>query len=132
PDELLVVGVHGEVRVEGRYVPSEDDGSVPGLLLTQVDRRTLQAWDGDGTPLWTWALDGAASSFDQDASTTVLDGRGLLASPGRLVALDARSGAELWRSARRAPAHLLPHGHPGGGVVKPRAYLRGGVRARKH
>jgi outer membrane protein assembly factor BamB len=126
PDELLVVGVHGEVRVEGRYVPSEDDGSVPGLLLTQVDRRTLQAWDGDGTPLWTWALDGAASSFDQDASTTVLDGRVLLASPGRLVALDAWSGAELWRSAELTSARIMTDGHLVVGVAQRREHGEGG------
>lgn len=126
PDELLVVGVHGEVRVEGRYVPSEDDGSVPGLLLTQVDRRTLQAWEGDGTPLWTWALDGTASSYDQDASTTVLDGRVLLASPGRLVTLDARTGAELWRSAELTSAQIMTDGHLVVGVAQGPEHGEGG------
>lgn len=93
PDErdTLVVRADGDVAVTGRatYV-TLDDGSVPGLVLTDADGR-LTAWDGDGARLWS-------SDVTTDLSSVVLDGRVHVRGAGEVVTLDARTGDELWRS----------------------------------
>jgi len=66
-----------------------DDGSVPDLLFTMSD--TLLAWDlRTGELAWT-------GGFSVSSSSVLLDGRLILrTSGGRLVALDAKTGAMLW------------------------------------
>jgi outer membrane protein assembly factor BamB len=81
---------------------SADDGSMPGLVL--MSDSDLRAYDRDSpTPLWT--VDGVRAD-----SALVLRGR-VYASSGRgLVALDARTGEELWRTE-------APEGRAMGGLV---------------
>ena len=81
---------------------SADDGSMHGLAL--ISDSSLHLYDRDSpTPLWT--VDGLGVD-----SALVLRGR-VYASSGRgLVALDARTGEELWRT----PA---PEGRSMGGLV---------------
>lgn len=93
-----VVHAGGVVDVTGEPVfVTLDDGSVPGLVLTTVDSR-LTAWDDDGRERWS-------ADIRTDDGVLVLDGRVHLEHGAELVALDARTGAELWRSdvASRAP-----------------------------
>jgi len=87
-----VVRADGDVELTGdvAYVPV-DDGSVPGLVLTTVGNE-LRAWDGDGDELWSVDL------VSPPGEVLVLDGRVHLHTRPTLLTLDARSGAELWRS----------------------------------
>ena len=90
---LTVVRADGttvQVRGDLAYA-SVDDGSVPGLVLTH-ERGRLTAWDDDGTELWT------SEELVDGRDVMVLDGRVHVESGVRLLALDARTGAELWRS----------------------------------
>lgn len=67
-----------------------DDGSADGLVLTR-DADGLHGWDADGTRRWTVDV---RSTFGWGH---VLAGRVHLPVGDELVALDARTGAELWR-----------------------------------
>ncbi|MEZ0446614.1 PQQ-binding-like beta-propeller repeat protein [Cellulomonas sp. ICMP 17802] len=75
-----------------------DDGSVPGLLLSADS--AVHAWDaGSGAARWSHADDTVASAL-------VLRGRVYLATGGRIVALDGRTGRVLWTA--RAEEGLVP------------------------
>ena len=88
----VVVGADHDVEVVGDVVPFVvDDGSVPGLVLT-ADGRDLRGWDGDGDELWSVEIPAGEGVL-------LLDGRVHLDAGTRLVTLDARTGAELWRTA---------------------------------
>ncbi|UZN03434.1 PQQ-binding-like beta-propeller repeat protein [Cellulomonas sp. S1-8] len=92
PPRTTVVRADGDVEVDGDvFGVGVDDGSVPGLVLTTGVDGQMQAWDRDGRALW---------SYDETSAwgAIVLDGRVHLTSGTELVALDARTGAELWRS----------------------------------
>lgn len=87
-----VVRPGGDTRVVGQVLPpTVDDGSVPGLLLTSPDGLRLTARDAAGEELWTHDS-GAAPG------PAVLAGRVYTGTGGGVVALDARTGAEVWRS----------------------------------
>lgn len=106
-----VVRADGEQAVEGEVVElALDDGSVPGLLLTSPDGTRLTALDAAGDELWS-RDSGAASGL------AVLAGRVYSGTGGGMVALDARTGDEVWRSdqVREGPivtdgAHLVAMG----------------------
>ncbi|UZN03435.1 PQQ-binding-like beta-propeller repeat protein [Cellulomonas sp. S1-8] len=85
-----VVRADADVTVHGTPVPTAiDDGSVPGLVLT--DDVDLRAWGRDGQALWT-------APVPSTWNATVLDGRVHLQTSTSLVTIDARTGDELWRS----------------------------------
>ncbi len=87
-----VVRADGEQLVEGQVVPlALDDGSVPGLLLTSAAPTRLTALDATGDELWS--RDVVVTS-----DLAVLDGRVYSGTGGGMVALDARTGADVWRS----------------------------------
>ncbi|UZN03433.1 PQQ-binding-like beta-propeller repeat protein [Cellulomonas sp. S1-8] len=91
PLRTTVVRADGEVEVDGDPVGlGLDDGSVPGLVLTAVGNGT-RAWDREGRALWS--LDTVTAW-----GAVLLDGRLHLTLGTDQVALDARTGAELWRS----------------------------------
>lgn len=93
-DGRSAVGVwsaDGAVEVTGDVPATVDDGSVPGLLLTD-DAGRLRAWDADGAPRWTADVAGGVWSL------VVLDGRVHVRREADVVTLDARTGEELWRT----------------------------------
>ncbi|UZN03431.1 PQQ-binding-like beta-propeller repeat protein [Cellulomonas sp. S1-8] len=86
-----VVRPEGDVDVEGDVLFSTvDDGSVPGLVLTTVGGR-LTGWGVDGGRLWS------ADAVPEEG-VLVLDGRVHVDTGTEVLTLDARTGAELWRS----------------------------------
>ncbi|UCN14707.1 PQQ-binding-like beta-propeller repeat protein [Cellulomonas iranensis] len=106
-----VVRADGEQTVDGEVVElALDDGSVPGLLLTSPDGTRLTALDAAGDELWS--RDSGVTS-----GLAVLAGRVYSGTGGGMVALDGRTGAEVWRSdqVREGPvvtdgAHLVAMG----------------------
>lgn len=76
-----------------------DDGSAPDLLLT-TGSDGLRGWDREGRPAWTTDLP-VTGVFPM-----VLDGRVLAGGPQFTVAIDPRTGDELWRTT-------LPGSHEG-------------------
>lgn len=90
---LTVIRADGTtLRLRGELAyASVDDGSVPGLVLTRRDG-LLTAWDGEGERLWT------TQEPISQGDAMVLDGRVVVDAGIELLALDARTGAELWRS----------------------------------
>ncbi|MER5737263.1 VCBS repeat-containing protein [Streptomyces sp. NPDC002262] len=125
-DELLVAadtaavvvnGADGAIRTTidapGQYVHTTTgadlDGDGKDEVLVPTDR--LRAYTATGTPLWTYAAPAADVVF---SNAVVSDGRvhtqwnsrGSLAVAAPSVdgvALDARTGAELWRAAPTSP-----------------------------
>ncbi len=120
-DGVRVVTTDGVADLAGELVTTTADDSAPGLLLTVVDeRRTLQAWDDDGTRSWTWHPDGIASWLaDSRTTTTVLDGRVHVAGPALVVTLDARTGRELWRSRALGTGPVMTDGRLLLGIADP-------------
>lgn len=92
--EEVVTLVHADGTTStvrgGVLSPVVDDGSVAGLVLTH-EKDVLTAWDRDGTERWT-----ARTTLERDEAM-VLDGRVHVDTGGDLVALDARTGDEVWR-----------------------------------
>ncbi|TQL01452.1 PQQ-binding-like beta-propeller repeat protein [Cellulomonas sp. SLBN-39] len=100
--ELLVLGTgtgasarttlwspDGEVVVGGQaVVPSVDDGSADGLVLTTQDG-DLHGWERDGTPRWR------APGVDGE-SGMVVDGRVVVMVGTTLRCVDGDSGRVLW------------------------------------
>jgi outer membrane protein assembly factor BamB len=80
-----------DVVLDGRLVDVPvDDGSVPGLLL--LDDGDLQAYDqGSRAPRWSVAQTMAGSAI-------VVRGRVYLSTVSGLVAVDGRTGEELWHT----------------------------------
>lgn len=90
-ESTRVLGLDGEHVLRGALVQVDvDDATAPGLVLTR-DHEGLQAWGLDGEPRWTARLEG------QVLGAAVLDGRVLVVASRAVVALDARTGAELWQ-----------------------------------
>ena len=91
-EEVTVVRPAGDIEVTGELlVVNVDDDSVPGLVLTLGMGGMLQAWDGDDTSLWSTKLTPSQGAL-------LVDGRLHLSTSAEVVTLDARTGAELWRS----------------------------------
>lgn len=97
PDGTLVVDPHGSRVLRGSWVASvADDGSAPGLVLTS-DGDGVHAWSTDGTERWT------ADLHDGGSGAIVLAGRVVLGHGTAVVALDATTGAEVWRTPDLLP-----------------------------
>lgn len=93
----VVVRPAGVHEVPGRWLaPEVDDGSAPGTLLT-ADDAGVHAWDADGTALWT------ADQRVNGRATLVLDGRVVVGYATELIALDAATGEERWRTGGLLP-----------------------------
>ncbi|NUU18311.1 PQQ-binding-like beta-propeller repeat protein [Cellulomonas humilata] len=84
-----------DVMLTGNRVTlSADDGSVPGLVL--MSDTTVRAYDrGRSTPRWSISHAVAGNAL-------VLRGRVYLSTDVGLVAVDARTGEELWRASTPA------------------------------
>lgn len=95
----VVVGPDVELRLDGVAIrPVADDGSVPGLLLTEADG-VLMAWDAStGEALWRGG---------SQRSLAVLDGRVYVLGSPDVSALDGRTGDVLWRRAAPTQADAL-------------------------
>ena len=79
------------VLTGSRVLLSADDGSVPGLVL--MSDTTVRAYDrGRSTPRWSIRNATAANAL-------VLRGRVYLSTEAGLLAVDARTGEELWRAS---------------------------------
>ncbi|WP_421740440.1 PQQ-binding-like beta-propeller repeat protein [Cellulomonas sp.] len=106
PDGLLrttFLSREPDVMLTGsRVLLSADDGSVPGLVL--MSDTTVRAYDrGRSTPRWS-IRDATARN------ALVLRGRVYLSTETGLLAVDARTGEELWRVS-------APTGRSTGAVV---------------
>ncbi|MDM7830489.1 outer membrane protein assembly factor BamB family protein [Cellulomonas edaphi] len=81
-------------QLTGGLVPmTVDDGSVPGLVLTQDD--TIRAWD-EATGRPRWSLEGGSQVFRSEA--VVLRGVVYTVVDGALMAVDGRTGDVRWSS----------------------------------
>lgn len=91
-----VVRPDGPVTYDGRWVRlTVDDGSAPLAALT-ARTGEVHAYARDGTRLWS-------ASAPEARQAVVLDGRVHLATSVGVVTLDARTGAELWRTSSLWP-----------------------------
>jgi outer membrane protein assembly factor BamB len=102
----LIVSADGSLALDG--APLEvgvDDGSVPGLLLT--GDRSVYGYDAEtGATWWTKPMRVGTTAL-------VLRGRVYVTTAREVVALDGRSGRELWRSdalVGLTPTQLLTDG----------------------
>lgn len=93
--------------IDGQIVPTTvDDGSVPGLLLTSDG--AVHAWDA-GTGRARWSADVSSTTN----ALIVRDRVYVTTTPREVVALDGRTGREVWRSDELAgltPTALLTDG----------------------
>ncbi|MFS0705705.1 PQQ-binding-like beta-propeller repeat protein [Cellulomonas sp. 179-A 9B4 NHS] len=95
-EDADVVRADGDVRVPGRLLDvTADDGSLPGLLLSQGGGRVHAVDARTGEVRWT------AETLLPDGAA-VLDGRVHVTTVEELVTLDGRTGARLW-ARDRAP-----------------------------
>ncbi len=80
-----------DVVLRGRRLPlSADDGSVPDLVLMSGDR--VRAYDrGGSTPRWSVAASTALAAV-------LVRGRVYVGTDDAVVAVDARTGDEIWRT----------------------------------
>ncbi len=90
----------------GSLTPIEvDDGSVPGLLLTEDS--TLYAWDGQsGSARWSSKQPSADAPGFGRSGAVIVRGKVYVLSQAGIAALDGRTGKTLWRV--EPGKHLVP------------------------
>ncbi|ADG72985.1 hypothetical protein Cfla_0065 [Cellulomonas flavigena DSM 20109] len=87
----------GVERVPGAFLrPTVDAPAAPGLVLTAQDA-TLHAWRPDGTAVWS------VEQRVTDGGAALLPGHVLVGSGTQVLALDAATGGELWRTSGLLP-----------------------------